>query len=224
MVATESLADTIRERLETEEVLEMPATLEEYFDVLDELEGRPYTVLFNQGILTATMSQASEPHEIIIGNLLYLFNALFRDDEAIRVMGSARIVYVPDCDRSFNPDALLVKGPTELFPRDRKMAATVNPWLLVEVLSSSTEGSDYAEKLPCYKTLKSVRYLLFVHQNQPYATLFARTAQGDAWLNNDFNGLDAAIRLDEGEVPLREVYRKIIFPEIPKKPTKKRKR
>lgn len=219
MVVTTSLAETIRERLATETGLEMPATLDEYFAVLDELEGEPFTILFNQGILTATMSQASEPHEIIVANLIYLLNTLYRDDETTRVMGSSRIVYVPDCNRSFNPDVLVVKGPTELFPRNRKMATTLNPSLIIEVLSDSTEGTDYSDKLPCYKSLPSVGHMVFVHQFQPYATVFMPTETKNQWLNTDSHGLKAVLRLGTLELPLKEIYRKIAFSEPLKEKT-----
>ena len=66
-------------------------------------------------------------------------------------MGSAKTVYVPDCEMAFNPDALVMKGESLLFPRKRKVAGIINPYILVEIHSDSTEEFDMKKKLPCYK-------------------------------------------------------------------------
>jgi hypothetical protein len=57
-------------------------------------------------------------------------------------MGSAKTVYVPDCEMAFNPDALVMKGESLLFPRKRKVAGIINPYILVEIHSDSTEEFD----------------------------------------------------------------------------------
>jgi Uma2 family endonuclease len=76
------------------------------------------------------------------------------------------------------PDVAVVCGRTERAPGDP--LAVVNPVLLVEVTSSSTEEYDHGEKLRHYQQLRSVREILLVEHRQPLVTLHRR--QGSSWI------------------------------------------
>lgn len=56
--------------------------------------------------------------------------------------------------------------------------AVINPTLLVEITSSSTEDYDRGEKLNHYKQCPSVRAVLFVSHRRPQVTIVARTSSG----------------------------------------------
>jgi len=75
------------------------------------------------------------------------------------------------------PDAAVVCGRTERAADDA--LAVVNPVLLVEVTSPSTEEYDRGEKLRHYKQLASIREVLIVSHREPKLTLHRRT--DDAW-------------------------------------------
>lgn len=86
-------------------------------------------------------------------------------------------VRIPVSGLSTYPDAAVVCGRTERAADDG--LAVVNPVLLVEVTSTSTEEYDRGEKLRHYKQLVSVREVLIVSHREPRLTLHRR--DDEAW-------------------------------------------
>ena len=107
---------------------------------------------------------------------------------AIRLLGHALLgrckvftsdlkVRVESSDLSTFPDATVVCGPLETSAIDAH--ACINPSLLVEVTSDSTEDSDRGDKLSHYKQLASLRGVLFISHRTRRVTLVER--QGTSW-------------------------------------------
>jgi len=92
-----------------------------------------------------------------------------------RVFTSDLRVRVKESGLSTYPDAAVVCGRT--LRADDDPLAVVNPVLLVEVTSASTEDYDRGEKLRHYERLPSLREVLFVSHRRPELTLHRR---GDA--------------------------------------------
>jgi Uma2 family endonuclease len=76
------------------------------------------------------------------------------------------------------PDAAVICGRTQRAAEDP--LAVVNPLLLVEITSPSTEDYDRGEKLRHYKSLPSVREVLIVSHHAPQLSLYRR-GDGDEW-------------------------------------------
>lgn len=76
------------------------------------------------------------------------------------------------------PDAAVICGRTERAPDDH--LAVVNPLVLVEVTSPSTEDYDRGEKLRQYRHLASVREVLIVSHREVRLTVHRRGDDG-AW-------------------------------------------
>ena len=93
-----------------------------------------------------------------------------------RVFTSGLRVQVPATRLSTYPDAAVVCGRTQRAVDDP--LAVVNPVLLVEVTSSSTEEYDRGEKLRHYKDLASVREVLILSHRGPQLTLHRRETEG----------------------------------------------
>jgi Uma2 family endonuclease len=87
-------------------------------------------------------------------------------------------VRVPDTGLSTYPDAAVICGRTQRAADDP--LAVVNPVVLVEVTSPSTEEYDRGEKLRHYKHLSSVREVLVVSHREPRLTIHRRDEAG-AW-------------------------------------------
>jgi Uma2 family endonuclease len=86
-------------------------------------------------------------------------------------------VRVREVDQAFYPDASVVCGQLETDRDDPD--AIVNPVVLLEVLSPSTEEYDRGEKLDAYKLLASVREVVFVAHDAERIEVCRR--QSDAW-------------------------------------------
>jgi len=86
-------------------------------------------------------------------------------------------VRIPATGLSTYPDAAVVCGRTQRATDDP--IAVLNPVLLVEVTSSSTEDYDRGKKLGHYQKLPSVREVLIVSHRERRLMLHRR--EGDTW-------------------------------------------
>lgn len=153
------------------------------------------------------MTGASRPHNLITGRLIALLvNSLHSAD--CEVYPSDMRVQVDDAGTYTYPDAVVVCGA----PRFRPYAAQdtlLNPALLIEVLSPSTELVDRNQKLRQYLQIPSLIGYLLVAQNKPLIQAHLRV-DGD-WRYRAWQGLDstAVIEALDCELPLREIYHRV---------------
>ncbi len=105
------------------------------------------------------------------------------------------------------PDATVVCGELKTDTLGQKTKTALNPTLLVEVLSESTESHDRGTKFRRYAEIESFREYVLIDQTEPLVTTFLRRDNGD-WKIAHHAGLDAVARLDSIDVdlPLAEVY------------------
>ncbi len=72
------------------------------------------------------------------------------------------------------PDVMVFCGEIEGHPSDPQRAA-VNPTVLIEVLSQSTEEYDRGEKFENYKSIPSLEDYILVRQDEPGIELYSRS-------------------------------------------------
>jgi Uma2 family endonuclease len=107
-------------------------------------------------------------------------------------------------------DMSVVCGESQ-FENMRGIYALVNPLLVVEVLSSTTEEVDKNEKRIAYQALKSLQEYLLVAQDAPQITQYIR--QGNFWVVKDYSDLSEVIELPsiKGLLSLAAVYNGVAF-------------
>lgn len=93
-----------------------------------------------------------------------------------RVSSSDLKVRVEATDLSTFPDVTVVCGERKTAAIDAN--AVINPTLLVEVTSPSTEDYDRGDKLSHYEQLPSLRAVLLISHRRPQITVVERTATG----------------------------------------------
>ncbi len=110
------------------------------------------------------------------------------------------------------PDVTVVCGEEQFAEEERDVL--LNPTLIVEVLSPTTEAWDRGGKFEQYRQRESLQEYVLIAQDRPHVERFARQASGQ-WLLTEMNGLEAVLSLPSigGELALTEVYRKVTFPE-----------
>jgi Uma2 family endonuclease len=83
----------------------------------------------------------------------------------------------------------------------------VNPLLIVEVLSPSSEGYDRGKKFELYRTMESFQEYLIVHQDRRRVEHHSRQADG-SWVLREYAGTDAIVSIPRLEIriPLAELY------------------
>lgn len=129
-------------------------------------------------------------------NLLQGRCRVYSSDLRVRVLATGLATY---------PDVTVVCGPLERDPESRTTA--VNPILVAEVLSDSTEDYDRGEKLEHYKRIPSLRECVLVSHREPRVEVWKR-GDGDGWSREEA-GAGARIRLESlgGEVAVDDIYR-----------------
>src|SRR5215470_16554926 len=111
------------------------------------------------------------------------------------------------------PDLVVVCGPSQY--HDQARDVLLNPTVIVEVLSPSTEAFDRGEKFRRYRAwLPTLTDYLLVAQDRPLIDHYHRQENG-TWALHALEGLHAHMHL-EGiacTVPLTDVYERIVFPQ-----------
>ena len=94
---------------------------------------------------------------------------------------------------------------------DAEMDTLVNPTLLVEILSPSTEDYDRGTKAKMYRAIPSLRELLLISQESYEVELYRRQA-GGGWSLTEAKGLEASIELESIGYTLRllDLYKKVL--------------
>jgi Uma2 family endonuclease len=113
------------------------------------------------------------------------------------------------------PDLVVVCGGGQY--HDQARDVLLNPTVLLEVLSPSTEAFDRGEKFDRYRHwLPSLQDYVLVAQERPTLDHYHRTAP-DQWTLTTGRGLDAALVLPTigARLSLREVYERVAFPANP---------
>ena len=112
------------------------------------------------------------------------------------------------------PDLTVVCGKPLFL--DGKKDVLLNPTVIVEVLSPSTEAFDRGEKFIRYQSfLDSLMEYLLVSQHRPLIMRFARQDKGQ-WLSSFAEGLSSKLAIDaiDCQLDLSEIYSRVTFPEI----------
>jgi len=156
------------------------------------------------------MTGASRNHSLITGNLVRELGLQLRD-RPCEVHSSDLRVQISQTGLHTYPDVVVVCGEPRF--EDEQLDTLLNPTVIVEVLSRTTESYDRGRKFEHYRTLGSLAEYLLVSQDQPRIERFLR--QGDGlWLFGDAAGLEAVLTLPsiQCELKLAEVYAKVRFP------------
>jgi Uma2 family endonuclease len=181
-------------------------TLEEYLELDRTSEER---LEFWDGEVFC-MSGGSEWHYEIESNIVTFLKTSLKGRGCRAYTGNVRIK-VPSAPPYRYADVSALCGEAK-FEEIGGVDALVNPQLLVEVLSPSTEAYDRGDKFLHYKSIPTLREYLLVAQNQPHVTHLFKREDG-LWIHTDVNELGATLTLTSlgCELPLAEVYAGVSF-------------
>ncbi len=110
------------------------------------------------------------------------------------------------------PDITIVCGKPLL--ADERQDVLLNPSVIFEGLSPSTEKYDRGLKLQCYRTIDPLREYILVNQDEVRIEQYTRQPD-NTWNLRDSIGLDSELRLDSIGVslPLRSIYDSVELPD-----------
>jgi Uma2 family endonuclease len=114
---------------------------------------------------------------------------------------------VPTGCRTFNSDLRVKVAPTGLYTYpdctvicgDLQFAGdqrdvVLNPLLIVEVLSPSTEGYDRGKKFESYRTIESLKEYLLIHQDRRHVEHYSKRDDG-SWLLREYSGTEPTLAI-----------------------------
>jgi Uma2 family endonuclease len=108
------------------------------------------------------------------------------------------------------PDVVGLCDPPQF--EDAHGDTLLNPAVIFEVLSPSTEAYDRGTKFSHYRKIASLREYILVTQNEMRLEQYIR--HGEHWMLAEITGSDAVLRVETlgCELPLGEIYRRVDFP------------
>jgi Uma2 family endonuclease len=154
------------------------------------------------------MSGASRRHNLIVGKLIVALGVQLRG-RPCEVYPSDMRLRVPETGLYTYPDVTVVCGTPELL--DGYFDVLLNPTVLVEVLSESTERTDRGRKAMHYRRIPSLEGYLLVSQEEPRVEAYRRMGEGE-WRLTEAAGIDSSVTLDAiaCTLALRDLYEGVL--------------
>jgi Uma2 family endonuclease len=151
----------------------------------------------------------SREHVRIVVNIVTELNVQFRD-RPCEVYASDLRTKVSRTGLYAYPDVIGVCGEPEF--EDDHFDTLVNPQLIIEVLSDSTESYDRGKKFAHYRNIDSLREYVLVSQTECRIERFYRQDDGN-WIYNEATNPDGSIELTSVacRLSLARVYHKVNF-------------
>ena len=155
------------------------------------------------------MPGASFPHNLITNNISGELRTRLKGT-GCAVFANDMRVSIPTAKSYFYPDIGVVCEEPRF--EDDVFDTLLNPIVIVEVLSPSTEAYDRGEKFAHYRQLPSLQEYVLVVQDQILVEHYHR--QEKQWIFTDFRKSDEILPLPsiQCELPLLEMYERVPFP------------
>lgn len=154
------------------------------------------------------MPGASRQHNLIAGNM---FGQLYVQllDRTCEVYINDMRVKVSDSGLYTYPDVVVVCDEPRF--EDGYFDTLLNPTVIAEVLSPSTENYDRNEKFMSYQTLESLQEYILISQNDIHVEQYIR--QDSKWILKEYLSLDDVFQIVsiECQLALRAIYAKVRF-------------
>jgi len=153
------------------------------------------------------MVGASEPHNLIVTNIVSELSNQLKKHTG-RVYSNNMRVKVEATGLYTYPDIVTICSDP-IFDDEHK-DTLLNPTILIEVLSKSTEAYNRGEKFEHYRKMESLSEYLLVSQDKYYIEHFIRQPN-DQWLLLETNHIEQILELPSihCQLALSEVYDKV---------------
>jgi Uma2 family endonuclease len=184
--------------------LEPTFTAEEYLAIERTADHRSELV---NGRIYA-MSGASRRHNLITLNLGGELRSRLRGRPCEAYVSEMR-VKVSQTGMYTYPDVVVLCDPPKL--EDSHGDTLLNPGVIIEVLSDSTEKYDRGDKFAHYRKLESLREYILISQSRMLVEQYVR--HGDHWMLSEISDPAEALRVETlgCEDPLAEIYDRVEF-------------
>jgi len=160
---------------------------------------------FDGGIFA--MTGASRRHNLISVNVASSINTQLADRECEVYASDMRVKVSPTGLYTY-PDVVIVCETPQF--EDKEIDTLLNPTVIIEVLSKTTEGYDRGDKFEHYRRVESLVEVVLIAQDKHHVEHYTRQISGQ-WLLSETNNLQDKLIITSinCELPLRDIYRKV---------------
>jgi Uma2 family endonuclease len=154
------------------------------------------------------MVGASINHNRITVNLCTILNSALQDSNYEVFMNDMR-VWIPTAQTFFYPDITVIRNLPEFY--EDRTNTILNPCLIIEVLSQSTQNYDKGGKFDAYRSIPSFQEYLLVNQYHLQIEQFSKQAD-KRWLLREYDESDVKIQLVTVDLTIKlvDIYKKVI--------------
>jgi len=150
------------------------------------------------------MSGGSPRHSTLCNNIGGILGGQLRGRPCRPFDSNLRVRSIA-ANRATYADVTVVSSALEIDPADKTRQTVLNPMVLIEVQSPSTESDDRGPKLDCYKTIASVQAVVLVAQDRIDVTVYARQTDG-SFLRSAYDGGVIQLACIGCQLPIAEIY------------------
>jgi Uma2 family endonuclease len=126
------------------------------------------------------------------------------------VFGSDLRVHIPSNSLFTYPDAVIICGKPELL--DNTADTVLNPVIIVEILSKSTQSYDRGDKFNLYRAIPSLQEYILINSEAIGIEHYSKQ-ENHSWLLQDYQDMAASflIKSIELQLPLAQLYEGVVF-------------
>lgn len=130
--------------------------------------------------------------------------------KSCKVFGSDLRVHIPTHSLFTYPDALIVCGKPELL--DNELDTLLNPVVIVEILSKSTQSYDRGDKFMLYRAIDSLKEYILISSEVVQIEHFYKQENG-TWLLKELKNSTDVLHLQSINfpLPLAQLYEGVAF-------------
>jgi Uma2 family endonuclease len=155
------------------------------------------------------MSGASRRHNLVALNLAGELRAQLRGRPCEAYVSDMRVKVSPTRMYTY-PDVVALCGEPRF--EDTAVDTLLNPSVIIEVLSTSTESYDRGEKFFQYRRIETLREYVLVAQSKMRVEHYRR--EGEHWILTEISTPDGILELSSinCRIELPAIYEKVDFP------------
>ncbi len=150
------------------------------------------------------MAGGTAIHSRLSARMIAILDRLLRCE----IYDSNLKLFVESVQECVYPDAMVVSGTAEF--KDLRNDVLLNPTLVVEVLSPSTEAYDKGAKSLYYRTVPSLRHCLLISQDRIFVEHSERQ-EDRTWILTQYSDRNVRVPIKsmDVEISLSEIYEDI---------------
>ncbi|TRU39082.1 MAG: Uma2 family endonuclease [Microcystis aeruginosa Ma_MB_F_20061100_S20D] len=155
------------------------------------------------------MVGATTNHNQIAGNFYRRFPLNINNQDYYTYMETVRL-WLSDYSIYTYPDVMVIKG--QPLYQGNSQSNVINPLIIVEVLSNSTQAYDRGDKFKFYRSLPTFQEYILIEQSS-YSVERYYKQKDDQWLIDFLTGENAVLQLVsvDWQISLQDLYQRVNF-------------